>query len=182
MLLFYSLRRLTVAGRTTCLAASACFCHVLSLLAVCQPCTPDVICYLPHNSVLATETELGEATGQREELYAKQSRGSKYRTAEERDAALKSKVKSTRLAAKGKSDTAASLKSQAVKMSEQLDRQRKKAAEMEAQLQERHLQSQRVSADLAQRTTARNSLAEERKEKWRVIEGLQVTVLLLLLL
>ncbi|CAN0105750.1 unnamed protein product, partial [Ectocarpus fasciculatus] len=124
-------------------------------------------------SVSATETELGEATGQREELYAKQSRGSKFRTAEERDAALKSQVKSTRLAAKGKSDTAASLKSQAVKTSEQLDRQRKKAAEMEAQLHERHLQSQRVSADLAQRITARNSLAEERKEKWRVIEGLQ---------
>lgn len=84
------------------------------------------------------------------------------------------------MAAKGKSDTAASLKSQAVKTSEQLDRQRKKAAEMEAQLHERHLQSQRVSADLAQRITARNSLAEERKEKWRVVEGLQVTVLVLL--
>lgn len=84
------------------------------------------------------------------------------------------------MAAKGKSDTAASLKGQTVKMSEQLDRQRKKAAEMEAQLQERHLQSQRVSADLVQRTAARNSLAEERKEKWRVIEGLQVTALPLL--
>lgn len=48
------------------------------------------------NSVSATEKELAAATGLREELYAKQSRGSKYRTAEERDAALKTQVRCAR--------------------------------------------------------------------------------------
>lgn len=33
---------------------------------------------------------------------------------------------------------------------------------------------QRVSAELVQKTAARNELAEERKEKWRVLENLQV--------
>lgn len=50
------------------------------------------ICFVLLYSVGATEKELAAATGRREELYAKQSRGSKYRTAAERDAALKSQV------------------------------------------------------------------------------------------
>lgn len=42
--------------------------------------------------VSATEAELAAATGQRDELYAKQSRGSKYGSADERDEALTSQV------------------------------------------------------------------------------------------
>ena len=87
---------------------------------------------------------------------------------------LKTKVKSVRKAAKGKADTAASLQAQATDAAAQLERQRKKAREMEAQQLERHAASQRVSAELVQKTTARNNLAEERKERWRVLEGLQV--------
>lgn len=33
---------------------------------------------------------------------------------------------------------------------------------------------QRVSTELVQKTAARNELAEDRKEKWRVLESLQV--------
>ena len=85
-------------------------------------------------------------------------------------------MKSIRKAAKGKTDTAASLQAQATAAAAQLERQKKKAKEMEEQQLERHAASQRVSAELVQKTTARNNLAEERKERWRVLESLQVRV------
>ncbi|CAN0442081.1 unnamed protein product, partial [Hapterophycus canaliculatus] len=62
---------------------------------------------------------------------------------------------------------------QATASAAQLGRQRDKAAEMEEQLRQRHAQSQRDSAELVRKTAARNDLAEERKEKWRMLEGLQ---------
>lgn len=84
------------------------------------------------------------------------------------------KVRLIRASAKGKTDTADSLQNQTVETAEQVERQKAKTVEMEQQLQERHAQSQRVSAELMQKTAARNDLAEERKEKWRLLEGLQV--------
>lgn len=87
-------------------------------------------------------------------------------------------VKSIRRAAKGKSETAGQLQEQTAAARSQLERQRAKATEMEEALQQRHAQSQRVSADLVQKVAARNDLAEERKERWRVLESLQVIFLL----
>lgn len=124
-------------------------------------------------SVSTTEAELSSAQAQREELYERQGRGSQYRSAAERDAALKTKVRKILSSARGKEDTAVSLEKQIREGKEQRERQKLKAHEMEEQLRNLHAESQRTSADLTQKQAARSELADERKEKWRVLENLQ---------
>lgn len=86
-------------------------------------------------------------------------------------------VKAIRQSSKSKADTATSVAGQVRDATEQVQRQTARVKEMEELLQQRHAQSQRASTELMQKTTARNDLAEDRKERWRVLEGLQVWVL-----
>ena len=85
-----------------------------------------------------------------------------------------SKVRAIRASAKNKLDTAARLVRQTAELEQQVSRQKERASAMEEQQKLRGAQSQEISSALMQKTAARNELAEQRKEKWRVLEELQV--------
>lgn len=84
------------------------------------------------------------------------------------------KVMGIRASAKNKRETAERLAVQVIELEQQIGRQKERASGMEEQLKVRGAQSQDISSALMQKTAERNDLAEQRKEKWRVLEELQV--------
>lgn len=84
------------------------------------------------------------------------------------------KVVGIRASAKNKRETADRLAVQVRELEQQIGRQKERASGMEEQLKVRGAQSQDISSALMQKTAERNDLAEQRKEKWRVLEELQV--------
>ncbi|CAM9776813.1 unnamed protein product [Heterosigma akashiwo] len=126
-----------------------------------------------HTAAKATVDEitalLKQLNREREELYAKKSRGSQFDTAEERDAFLEKEIKEVQDQIKVNQAGLAQVEAEAAEKAAALeaDRAQRRRWEEEVAKRQRALQE---TAQLLQRVAARNALHEGRKAAWRELE------------
>ncbi|KAG5185319.1 RecF/RecN/SMC [Tribonema minus] len=121
----------------------------------------------------AAEARLNEAAAEAEDLYKRQSRHSQFSSAAERDAALRKQVKEARAAADAKRGAVRKVEAAAAEMRAQIKALRERASELEEDISSRRQVAATAGEAIAQRLSARNATAEERKDRWRALEELQ---------
>ncbi|CAM9183039.1 unnamed protein product [Chrysoparadoxa australica] len=123
-------------------------------------------------AVRNTESRIAELTALADELYAKQSRHSQFRSAAERDAFLKQEIASIKGSAQDKQANVAKLEATIQGLERQVHDHSARTSEIESDIKQRHELIAGFTAELAEKTSARNDLAEERKDRWRQLEQL----------
>jgi structural maintenance of chromosome 3 (chondroitin sulfate proteoglycan 6) len=119
-----------------------------------------------------TERELAEANALQDELYERQGRHSRFQSPAERDASLREQSASLQQNASTLRMQIAAAREASEKLSLTEKAHKMAAAEIERDIVARHEQIARLSADIAEKTETRNSLAEDRKQRWGQLEAL----------
>lgn len=113
------------------------------------------------------KTQLAEAEGHRQRLYAKQGRATQYKTKKERDEFLRREIEEVNMASATRKAISMQSNEEVAELEKDIATIEQELASLRSRLENRGDEAQTMSADVQRAKEERDTLMDQRKELWR---------------